>query len=92
MYLFRILFAERFTEFGCSVQRRHNAVDGPTPRTNAARREIRGEAREKRLGTVRAFAAGEEPDGIGLFTVGCADDSTRSMHVINVPSVLVVWE
>jgi hypothetical protein len=36
------------------------------PRTNAGRREIRGEAPEKRLGLIYAFARDEEVNAIDL--------------------------
>jgi hypothetical protein len=40
---------------------------------------------EEELGMIRAFAAGEELNGIGLLPASCADDSAKSMHVIDMP-------
>jgi hypothetical protein len=36
-----------------------------------------GEAPEKRLGLIHAFAREEEVNAIGLFSVDCADDSDQ---------------
>ncbi len=43
---------------------------------------------KKRIGTIRAIAAGEELNAIGLFPTDCADGSAKSMHMIDVPSRL----
>jgi D-sedoheptulose 7-phosphate isomerase len=54
-----------------------------SPRTNASRHEIRGEAREKRLGLIRAFARDEEVDAIVLYYANCADGSYQSLHKVH---------
>jgi hypothetical protein len=46
-------------------------------------RRSAGEAREKRLGLIRAFAREEEVNGIVLYSVDCADDSDQSSHEID---------
>jgi hypothetical protein len=47
------------------------------PRTNAGQSEFRGEAREKRLGLIRAFARDEDVDAIVLYFADCADGSCQ---------------
>jgi hypothetical protein len=47
------------------------------PRTNAGPDETLGEAREKRLGLIRAFARDEEEDAIVLYFADCADGSCQ---------------
>ncbi len=53
------------------------------PRTNTGHRKNRGEAREKRLGLIRAFAREEEVNAIGLYPVDCAVGSYQSLHKIH---------
>jgi hypothetical protein len=44
---------------------------------NATHREIRGEAREKRLGLIRAFGGEEEVNALGPISVARADGWCR---------------
>jgi hypothetical protein len=56
---------------------------GATSSYECGHRENRREAREKRLGLIRAVAREEEVNATGLYSVDCAVGSYESLHKIH---------